>query len=620
MEGRARCQSSWGVHRLCPTRLNPLTRVLLLRGDDESLDMWMADEGQGQRQREMMRDAQGKAGGASGGVAAEPVVRSTGGLGRIQKEAGRGSRGLGAAASLAVALGKLLWRCEGRLAEAVGECSKTGGALLDVNRSAGVLYVVKKVSLLSTACTELRPADGSGDGGVGEGDEGMGGAKDGDGERGTSEAVEQQQWHQQLQQQGQQQEQRAQQRRQVWVCAFAAWRCLPPLASLAERTATEGHVPRSWAHGAVLVWQPLLWWTRKVCYRYLFSGGVPTGEAGTGAGSCQVAGGSVGAAGAGDGAAAAAAAERAGECCSGQTACGCSSGCTSGRCSSSSGSSRFGREAGAGRWCGCWRDFLLRDVGVVELMGIALREVVPALPRQPPLVGNGGNTGSPDVAVGVMSACVLLMAAFPEEVARTAGSLSSDGSAAAASPQIGGSGGSCARPSPSSRNCSRSDLGASASGGTVWPPCGLARLAQLVSEVSAPAPMVRALQMLEEWCGACGEAGGPVGFDEEQRAVLRSAAAFTLGAQCGHPFLKDAGMLPPLCELRGLMQVCNNPRCAVLPPPGQTEAEAAEEAVKGRGKAWFRGCGAAWYCCARCREEHWRAGHGQACCGGAVPA
>lgn len=80
-----------------------------------------------------------------------------------------------------------------------------------------------------------------------------------------------------------------------------------------------------------------------------------------------------------------------------------------------------GGVAGAGVWCGCWRGFLLQDVGVVELMGVALRELVPAPPLLPPL---GGSTeGRDQVVVGVADACVLLAAAFPEEVARAAGAL-----------------------------------------------------------------------------------------------------------------------------------------------------------------------------------------------------
>ncbi len=574
--------------------MSPLAHLLLLRGDDEPLDGWMAGQGgreagYGQREGQDMREAAGEGGWASSGPASEAVGRGPGCLGQGQTEAGRGPRGLRADASLAVALGKLLWRCEGRLAWYVAVCSKVGDARASIGGVTGLLHVAGEVCVLDTGYTGLRSADYSGDGGAGGSEAGMGGGEYGAVGRGTFEAVEQQEEQQQEQQQ--QQEQLAQQRRQVWVCAFAAWRWLPPLASLAGRTAAEGHVPLRWDHLASVTWQPLVWWTRIVCFHHLCPDGAPAREAGAGAGSCQEAGGGD------DG---------------GTVGCSSSSSCRGGAC--------------AGRWCGCWRDFLLRDVEVVELVGTALREVVPALALQPPL--GGCTEGGYRVVAGITDACVLLAAAFPEEVARAAGRLSSDGSAAAATLRSGGSGGSCARPSPSSESSSgsSSDIGASASANAstsvaVWPPCGLARLAQLVSQLGNSEVMVRALRLLEAWCGACGEAGGPVGFDEEQRAVLRSAAAFT--AQCSLPLSMDAAMLPPLCELRGLLRVCSNPRCAVLPPPGQTEAEAAEKAGAGpeaRLEACSGGRGVAWYCCRECREEHGRARDGRACRGGAVPA
>ncbi len=523
------------------TWLSPLAHLLLRRGDDEPLYPWNAGQGQQQRQ------GPGQVGHGQG-------------RGQGMWEARRGSRGLRAAASLAVALGKLLWRCEGQLADYVGECSRKRDAIANVHGSAGVLQVVGEVSMLSIARAGLLSAGNSRDGvlgGSGEPDEESvraAGVRD---VRGTVER------------QGQQQEER----RQVWVCAFAAWRWLPALASLAGRTAAEGHVPLTWDHAAALAWQPLVWWTRKVCYRSLLPAGAPAREAGAVAGSCQVTGGGNGAAAAAAAAVAAAVIEGAGGWCSGRAACGCSSGCTDGLCSSRV-------------WCGCWRDFLLRDVGVVELVGTALREVVPALPLP---MGGAEGTGSRNVVIDVMDACVLLAAAFPEEVARAAGRLTSGGSGGTGSPYSGSS----TRPGHGGGSSNRSDLEAGTA--TVWPSRGFARLMQLAPETRGFEPRVRALRLLEEWCGACAEAGEPVAFDEAQRAVLRRAAAVSLGAHCTLPSFADAAMLPPLCELRGLLRACSNPRCAVLPPPGRTEAEAAEEAEAGPGarlEACLGGCGA----------------------------
>lgn len=46
------------------------------------------------------------------------------------------------------------------------------------------------------------------------------------------------------------------------VCAYAAWRWLPALASLAQRTAAAGVVLHHVKDGAMPVWWPLLVWIR----------------------------------------------------------------------------------------------------------------------------------------------------------------------------------------------------------------------------------------------------------------------------------------------------------------------------------------------------------------------
>ncbi|KXZ48523.1 hypothetical protein GPECTOR_27g694 [Gonium pectorale] len=66
------------------------------------------------------------------------------------------------------------------------------------------------------------------------------------------------------------------------------------------------------------------------------------------------------------------------------------------------------------------------------------------------------------------------------------------------------------------------------------------------------------------------------------------------------------GLLPGPAAARSLLHVCANPVCANL--EGNSEAALRLQACGG--------CGAAHYCRRACQQEHWRAGHREACAGG----
>ncbi len=244
---------------------------------------------------------------------------------------------------------------------------------------------------------------------------------------------------------------------------------------------------------------------------------------------------------------------------------------------------------GCGAVCGggCWRAFLLRDVGVVGLLGAALCGVVPEL-----LADDDEDEESRGVVEAAAEACVLAAVAFPQEVARGAWG-------APANSTADGGGGSSSGSSSSAR------------GAATWHPKVLAALAMTVGGEREGRPLGRALRAMEEWGVECGRAGGPVGPSAEQRGLLEQAVAEVCGrsgtdveAWCE----RDAALLPPLCALRGLLRSCSNPRCTVLPPPGQTEAEAEVEVEACRGDT-----GAVWYCCAACREQDRLAWKGEVC-------
>ncbi len=434
--------------------------------------------------------------------------------------AGQGGGCSRAAASLVVALGKLLRRCAGALVGAIGRCSDSTAG--DEGGDTLALGALLCGVLLTCPCCDTPVhldartlSDAKEDGAAPRGRL----TEDGD-QLGCG-------WKA---------------RRRVWVCSYATWQWLPALAGVARRAAAEGLVNQD-SH---MVWKACLVWVRRLCLACCRQPGV----AGAGLEATEGQGGSddSGTAVAKGGGAQTAPAAAAGRGCSG---------------------------GGCGAQGGGWREFLLRDAGVVGLLGAALSGVVPELLESE-------EEGYQWLLAEVAEACVLAAAAFPIEVAQYAWG-----------PQGGVADGS-----------------GDGSSGSVWSPKVLAEVAGVVGGEQEGQPLAGALRALEEWGGECGRAGGPVGPSAGQRQLLEQAVADTVhNAHVGKWFQHDAALLPPLCELRALLRVCCNPRCVALPPPGQTEAEA--EAGGGRG-AGVGPRSAAWYCCARCRKQHGKAGRGQA--------
>ncbi len=594
----------------------PFRELLLLRGDDEAL---------------VAGDGEGRGAGGSHGTKAGTAVEV------CQRRAGPR-----AAASVAVALGKLLWRCQGRLVDELRSLEDC-----DVRcHEEGAVVALHGVRLLLTrgawdapfACMDWR-SNSSGQahgeqrltlgaaGGVnvGQGTAG-GGMEAGPGAAGPSagvlpdgENVQQMVQRQGLRERWQQLGQRAQQerRRRVWVLAYCAWRWVPGLAGVARRMAEGGFRPEDLDIRRWPVWVPLLHWVNLLCCPHLLSAEAKElwGEQGAGGGgasgsntSSNGGGGAGGCSSSLDGGIRVAdglglggevettAAAAAGGQDMDAFVCGSSSGCAG-----------CGGEGGGGQGCGCWRDFLYREMGAVELVGLALREVVPVL------LQHEGLAGANIVLCHVIEACVMLAEVCPEEVARVAlgpvrgGAWAPGGYSTGGDGGNGGKGGGC---------CARGHGGGGEDAGSaadtcVWPLATLAALADCIGEGHEDAQ--RALRVLVEWGTECGRQGRPVGPSEEQRRVLAQGAEHYVAGAAEDTVLLDALLVPPLCRLRALLRTCSNPRCMVLPPPGQTEAEAEAEAG-GRLEACPGGCGAAWYCCRECREEHWREGHGQVCC------
>ncbi len=571
-----------------------------------------------------------------------------------------------AAASLAVALGKLLWRCEAQLAVTITLGREAALAETELLASA-VLQVLRVVHTL--CCMQTDQAGGGGDGGDGErggadGDRGLqgaaeagGGVDGGEGQQGDAEQglpggtqghgesgeVWEEEAEEEEEEQGdsdgqsvdvgrRQEEQEGDQEGeqepapQVWAFAYGAWRWLPALSSLARRTVVEaggyGQLGASCVGHALLVWEPLLTWVQRLCLAYLRRGGAAVGETEAAAGA---------------GVRGAAGSDVMGRARDGAPCAGCAEG---------DGSSSCCGEGGGGRWGGCWRAFLLHDLGAVELVGMALRELVPALlrvigglPRQHEGVGGAKEAGPlRDVAAAV----VLLAAAFPDEVARAAWgpeALCPQGGCREESGPAGGgrSGSDGGSDGGSGSDGTCSDGGTDDGGGELrlrtggaWSATGLAALAEQLRSWGDDAahPVMLGLRAVGDWAEGCREV--PLGPSAEQRAALAEAAE---GLRRESDFQSGLEHVLPLCELRALLRVCSNPGCVVLPPPGHTEAEAAEGAKAevaggrgggaggggGAGVGWGGGCrggwGAAWYCCRECRAEHWRAGHGEGCRG-----
>ncbi len=440
---------------------------------------------------------------------------------------GGGPRG---AASLAVALGKLLWRCQGRLAEGMGECYEMSLASLHPDGALGLLCGLHDVCV---------------DDGVDTWHVNWAGRAAGKGGDTGADAQERE---------------RHRRRRRLWVCTYGAWRWLPAMACLAQRSAAAGHMLLDTDDTAALVWHPLLLWVKRLCMRSFRLYGRGAEEA---------------------------------------------------RRVSTGGGSSCGACGRAVRRCRCWREFLLQDVGVVGLVGTALRELVPKL-----LAFLEEEVEADLKMLQIVAEVVVLVAAtFPDEV----GSEPWVAPACGRSPAQGAKG--CGRGKGGKTGCSsggNASCGAASSSSAssaLWPPGPLLGLGGCVTQWQGWEAMGQGLTTLGRWGEACVRSGRPEGLSAAQREELSDLAwDIIVGSGGGAEKTMEYMLLPPLCELRGFMRLCSNPRCAVLPSPGQSEAGAA--AAAGRLEACPRGCGVAWYCCRECREEHWREGHGAACRGG----
>ncbi len=538
---------------------------------------------------------------------------------------GSGASGMRDAASLAVALGKLLWRYEGRLVAALGSCCDE--QLRHVEQLGHDHTLVEVLAAVYDGCAlretaapfayrgpwavDSREGGGGGVGRAGAAPQ-LGGSRvrrngnSAGGEAGANEEVdnveggdgagvlqgnlnqqEEKVRHQHQRaalgagQLGQQQayEQEEQQYR-VLLVAYGAWRWLPALASLARRTAAARHINDH----SLRVWQLLLVWASRLCRHYyreeagrvegLSDGVEPGSVSGVVAAGGSSGGAGLRTAGAGDGADERAAS---GEEQSGRAVC-------------------SGDGGGRGR-CSCWREFLLQDVGLKELLGCGLGVLVPELAA-------GALDQYSKVLWDIACVCVRAVAAFPHEVGCIAWGVPSGEAGRKESSEVwAGSGGDGGGDSSGSNGSSNTR-----SAGSVWHIKMLSVLAESVEVREGTAHVAQALRAVAEWGGQCVSSGMVVGLSGEQRHCL----AVALDDIDRHGWCQ-VPPLPPLCEVRALLHVCSNPRCAVLPPRGRTEAEAAAEAE--RLAACPKGCGAVRYCCTQCREEHGRSeAGGEALC------
>ncbi len=534
-------------------------------------------------------------------LSGQDVGQGTGASGHVEA-------GLPAAASLVVAVGKLLWRCEESLADELQQNHREDDTLEREGWLRALLHAVYEATCLGAgnevlffweevdaldgeaeAEAEVAPVGGDDGASAAEGD--AAGAA-----RNEPEEQQQQGQEEQDQQQQQEQEDEVAVQRGVQVCAYAAWRWLPPLASLARRMGAGGHVPLCMchvdAHGAMLVWKPLLVWAKRVCLRHLHEDGeqgAGTEAAGAGSDGTAAEGTLRSQAGAGTASAttsgAGVVAGPAEPCVVGEGAC-----CEGG--GSGAGGQGSSDDGDGGQWCDCWREFLLREVGLVELLGAALGRVVPAAlapERQCACCAEG-------LLWEVAEVCVLVVAAFSEEVSGAAWGLQEErdllgqGRGGAAD-----TGGSCGRVGDGQEQQRDRDTGGESEG---WSLDRLVELAELASGWEGGQPLARGLRVVEEWVRECRRSGRAAGLSDEQLAAMGEALWGMSGIGERSCLGPEVVLVPPLCELRALIRVCSSSRCGVLPPAGQTEAEAGERAGLGPEK----GCGGAWYCSAPCRR------------------
>ncbi|KXZ48509.1 hypothetical protein GPECTOR_27g680 [Gonium pectorale] len=209
-----------------------------------------------------------------------------------------------------------------------------------------------------------------------------------------------------------------------------------------------------------------------------------------------------------------------------------------------------------------WRSFLLEEVGAVELVtaALALAEVMP-----------------PDRAAGqcpwfmrkLATSCLALAGLGPAVYCPSASPVAAGAEADAAAVES---------PTPGRQ--------------LAWPPKGLAALAAALGRLEGDL----AVGMEEQ--AACLQHLGAAGGGSSPAVGGRVTIKFALS----DPLPLAVALLPPPVA-RSLLRVCANPVCANL--EGDSEAALRLQAC-GR-------CGAAHYCRRACLQEHWRAGHREAC-------
>ncbi len=294
----------------------------------------------------------------------------------------------------------------------------------------------------------------------------------------------------------------------------------------------------------------------------------------------------------------------AGAGCSSSGSCSCSSAGGGGGGGAGGGGDGSGGSAAAGAangslyrypWCG----ELLEDLGVVELLGTALRLVAAITPRSSAEVKY---VAGPLLRY-MAGALVAVAAAVPEKLQLVA-------TAAARS------GGGSKRPATAAK--AKATAAAPAAGGEAgtWPPELVRELSNML-DVSREELLADALKLLadllERWgqgSGAkveAGEAERDGEALEKYRAAARRAFGLVEGQAGSEVGAGENGWDgESLREVRGLLRTCSNPRCANL--DGDSEA-----AVEGGLVACVHGCGLARYCGKVCMAAHRKAGHAAVC-------
>ncbi len=273
-----------------------------------------------------------------------------------------------------------------------------------------------------------------------------------------------------------------------------------------------------------------------------------------------------------------------------------------------SGGSAAAGAANGSRYRYPWCEELFKELGVVELLGTALRLFAAVTPR-----------GSAEVR-HVAAALVAVAAAMPDKLQHAAAAARSGAAAAAVGQASGGS----KRPATAGKAKSKAAAPAGGRETGTWPPELVRELGDALempkNEAIAKAlkPLADLLELWGQGSGAKVEAGaverGEELLGELRAAVMRAFGLVERGARSevgtGAAVGVGAGVEgwsgESLREVRGLLRTCSNPRCANL--DGDSEA-----AVEGGLVACVHGCGLARYCGKVCMAAHRKAGHAAVC-------